>query len=203
MFTNRALLLITFVLFIGSTFPVQAADLSVLINGQFDATSKKDRAKIARDLLAEIQKLFQYLPTQKPQEAAWLKQEKEAIGKLDQAEAVTSRRVQMAMTPEFQQEKLHSTLTAIQDTLACAADPSSSLSREMMCWSVASFLLTDRAMFDDSISILLKAGRLPRDVEKQAFLGSESLGFGYFYDVLWGRGIQEHIVIPYLKGQTK
>ena len=138
----------------------------------------------------------------KPQESAWLTQESEAINRLGQSEAALSRRVQLGTSPEFQHEKLHSALAAIQDALACAGNPSNSLSREMMCWSVGSFHLTDRAMFNDSILILLKAGRLPPDLEKRAILGPESLGFGYFYD-LWGRGIQEYIVIPHLKGQAK
>ena len=72
----------------------------------------------------------------------------------------------------------------------------------MMCWSVGSFLLTDRSTFNDAVLILLRAGRLPRDIDKQAMLGSESLGFGFFYNV-WGRGIQEYMLIPYLKNQAK
>lgn len=179
-----------------------AADVSNLVDGKFEATSKKERTEIARDLWEKVQKLAQYLPSPRPQESAWLKQETDAIDRLGQSDGALSRRVQLAASPEFQHAKLHTTLTAIRDALSCIAEQSSSRSREMMCWSVASFLLTDRATFNDSISILLKAARLPRDVAKQAMLGSESLGFGYFYD-LWGRGIQEYVVIPYLKGQAK
>lgn len=200
--TNRSCMALTAGILLLAALPAWAVDTSNLINGKFDATSRKERGEIAKDLREKVHRLAQYLPSPKPQESAWLTQESEAINRLGQSEAALSRRVQLGTSPEFQHEKLHSALAAIQDALACAGNQSNSLSREMMCWGVGSFLLTDRAMFNDSISILLKAGRLPPDVEKRAVLGPESLGFGYFYD-LWGRGIQEYIVIPHLKGQAK
>lgn len=200
--TNRSCMALTAGILLLAALPARAIDASNLVDGKFDATSRKERGEIAKDLRERVHRLAQYLPSLKPQESAWLTQESEAIDRLGQSEAALSRRVQLATSPEFQHKKLHGALAAIRDALACAGDPSTSRSREMMCWSVGSFLLTDRAMFNDSISILRKAGRLPPDVEKHAILGPESLGFGYFYD-LWGRGIQEYIVIPYLKGQAK
>ena len=200
MCTNRSYIALTAGILLLAALPARAVDASDLINGKFDATSRKERREIAKDLGERVHTLAQYLPSLKPQDSAWLTQENEAIDRLGQSEAALSRRVQLGTSPEFQHEKLHNSLAAIRDAIACAGDPSTSLSREMMCWSVGSFLLTDRDMFNDSISILIKAGRLPRDVEKHAI--SPSLGFGYFYN-LWGRGIQDYIVIPYLKGQAK
>lgn len=182
--------------------PAKAADVSNLIDGHFDTMSKKERAEIARALREKVQKLAQYLPTPRPQESAWLKQESDAIDRLGKSDAELSRRVKLAESPEFQHAKLHSNLTAIRDALTCAAEQSHSISREIMCWSIASLLLTDRAAFNDAVLILLRAGRLPRDIDKQAMLGSESVGFGLFFD-MWGRGIQEYVVIPYLKSQAK
>ena len=107
-------------------------------------------------------------------------------------------------SPELHHERLHGALTAIDDALSCAADAKASLSREMMCWSIASFLLTDQSMFDDSIRILLKAGRLPLDLAeiKDTLIGTDTLGYGRIYDYL-GRRIQEYLVIPYLKRTAK
>lgn len=185
-----------------AALPARAAGAGDLILGQFDATSRKERAEIARDLREKVQKLAQYLPTQRPQESAWLKEESDSIDRLGKSDAEISRRVKLGESPEFQHEKLHNILTAIRDALSCAAEQSNSISREMMCWSVGSFHLTNRSAINDAVLILVRAGRLPRDVDKQAMLGSESLGFGYFYD-MWGRGIQEYVVIPYLKSQAK
>jgi hypothetical protein len=199
---ERFIIAIAATSFLLTALPARAADLSDLISGQFNAGSKKERAAIARDLREEVQKLAQYLPTPRPQESAWLKQERDAIDALGNSDAALSRRVTLMNSPEFQHEKLHSILTSIRDSLACAAEQSNSVSREMMCWSVASFLLTDHSAFNDAVLILLRAGRLPQDIDTKATLGSDSLGFGYFYEV-WGRGIQEYVVIPYLKGQAK
>ncbi len=190
--------ILSLVLFLSATFPVQAADQSDLINGHFDATSKKERNKIARDLSAEVQMLAQYLSSPKPQDSAWVKQELAAINQLGQSEAAVSRRVQLVKSPEFQYEQLYTALTSIQNALTCAANPSNSLSKEMMCWDVAGFLLTDNNVFNDSIPILFKAGHLPRD----DMIGDKSLGFGFFYAIK-GRGIQQFVVIPYLIGQAK
>ena len=60
-------------------------------------------------------------------------------------------------------------------------------------------------MFNNSIPVLLKAGRLSKDVTEvgsDAGIDDGSLGFGNRYD-WYGRGIQEYIVIPYLKDQIK
>lgn len=87
--------------------PVFAADVSNLIDGHFDSKSKTQRTEIAKELQKKLQILVQYLPSPRPQESAWLKQENDAIAKLGSSDAATSRRVQLALSPEFQHAKLH------------------------------------------------------------------------------------------------
>lgn len=181
-----------------------AADASSLQSGDFVWASKKDRMEIARDLKEKALKLSQYLPTQKPQESLWVAREREeirALGKVD-APASNSRMFQLVASPEYQHIELHETFGRLSDALDCVAGAKSSLSREMFCWSVVSFILTDRTSLNDAISILLRAGRLPDEAKKGASLGPESLGYSVIYG-WWGRGIQEYIVIPYLRQQAK
>lgn len=206
---NRVWIFFTTVAILIFAFPAQAADSADLIGGKFNATSHKVRGEIARKLLTTVHRLSIYVPTPKPSESAWVEQEGIVIQKLntdnDDSTAANSRRLQYVHSPEFQQQKLYTVLADIENALSCAAAPNTPLRKEIMCWSVASFLLTDHSMFNDSIAILLKAGRLPKDVtehKSDVMLGSESLGFGFWYEA-YGRGIQEYIVIPYLKGQLK
>lgn len=184
--------------------PAWAVDASDLILGKFDSSSRKQRTAIANDLLKNVQELSQYLPIQKPQEIEWTKQESNAIAKLRKSEIAGAnlRSVKLVESPEWQHEKLQSALTEIRDALLCASNQSISISREMMCWSVASFHLSDHNKFNDAVRILLSAGRLPEDALKKARIASESLGYGFFYH-LYGRGILEYVIIPYLKSQVK
>lgn len=183
------------------TFPLPAfcADALSLMNGDFDASSKKVRTEIARDLGKKIQTLLQFLPSPKPSELDWLKKEREAIAKIESGDVAMSRINHYLLSPEYQHEKLHSAATALSDALTCAAESKVSLSREMMCWSVANLYLTDRSMFEESMDVLKKAGRLPSDLYKE---GNVAVGSGRLYST-FGRGIQEHIVIPHLQRTAK
>jgi hypothetical protein len=183
--------------------PAQSAELtaSALIDGKFDTKSRANRAAIAIALHNQIQKLSQYLPIPRPQELSWVEQERVAISKLGDSGLASDRMLQYWSSPEFHHIKLHSYLTSINNALVCAADARTSVSREMMCWGVASLYLTDRSALDDSISTLVKAGRLPVTV-KESTISNDSLGYGYFYWV-YGRGILEHIVIPHLINQAR
>jgi hypothetical protein len=178
-----------------------AANRGDLIDGKFDATSRKERTEVAQSLQETVEKLSQYLPTPRPQDADWIEQEQAAIAQLGDSKPKDSRQLQFLNSPEFHHARLHNFLTNTLNALRCVIDDNSSLSREMMCWDVASILLTDASSINDSIKILLRAGRLPKTVLESGALGpmaDESLGFGYWYDA-YGRGIQEYLVIPYLK----
>jgi hypothetical protein len=181
-----------------------AADVTSLQGGAFVWASKKDRMEIARDLKGSGLKLSSYLPNLKPSEIEWVRREREEIARLGKTDvdASNSRMRQLFSSPEFQQIRLQETLGELSAALDCVTNATSSLSKEMFCWSVASFHLTGSSIFQDAISILLRAGRLPDEVKNKAHLGPEDLGFGVIYG-WWGRGIHEYILIPYLRQQSK
>lgn len=203
---NRIWIFFTTVSILFSSLPAQAADSSDLINGKFNAASHKARGEIARDILTMVRHLYSYVPTPKPTESAWVEQEGNEINKLvtlGETKAADSRRIQYYESPEFQQQTLHNALADLQNALSCAAAPSTPFRKEIMCWSVASFLLTNHDLFNNSIPILLKAGRLSKDaIDAGASIHNGPLGFGATYE-WYGRGIHEYIVIPYLKDQLK
>lgn len=202
--SNQWIAVVATVYLASLSLPAFCAEAWSLQSGKFDASSKNERSEIARDLGKKIKTLLQLLPSPSPRESDWLKQEREAIDKIESSDARVARQSQLLRSPELQHERLHAALTTISDALSCAADAKASLSREMMCWSLASFLLTDQSMFNDSVRILKQAGRLPTDLDKKdiSLIGPETLGYGFVYNHL-GRGIQEYLVIPYLKRTAK
>ena len=59
-------------------------------------------------------------------------------------------------------------------------------------------MLTNASRLDSSIVVLRRSGRLPEDIEKQADL-SNGPGYSGIFG-LYGRGMQEYLIIPYLRG---
>ena len=167
-----------------------------LINGDFDATSRKVRVEIAGSLLKRIDKLAQYLQTPSPSETRWLQDEQEKIAKLA-GKSHDARLVKLVESPEFQSKKLYTILNNASSALKCIQTPKVELQREMLCWSVASLNLTDTTHINEAIRILRNKEKLPKDISKLADLSGESVGNGAFYN-WFGRGIHEYIVIPYL-----
>ena len=64
---------------------------------------------------------------------------------------------------------------------------------EITCWAVASLCLSYTIAFEDSFRILIKQNKVPKDIAEKARIYDTD----DFYD-LYGRGILEYIVIPYL-----
>lgn len=189
------------ILFGTNTF---AADSRSLISGKFNATQKTERTEIAKDIKAKIELLDSYLPNLKPSEIAWIEEEKVAIQKLKGMDAQAARLVQLLESPEFQHQNLKDSLRNIKNNLDCIANEKVTLNSEMLCWAVTSHHLSEESTFDDSITVLKKHGRLPKDIAKKAGLLEIS---GYrSYSILYksyARGIMEYIIIPYLAGNIK
>ena len=178
-----------------------AANTGDLIGGTFDATSKKERLEIAREILGDIEKLSNYVATSKPADITWILTEQEAIDQLKGTPAWSARIIQLHETPEFQNLKLRNLLDNIEHMLQCVigVDVIWSIEREIFCWSVISRDLSDRSTIDNAIPILIKHDRLPKDIEDKAGL-SVITNYSDFYD-WYGTGIHAHIVIPYLQGK--
>ena len=137
------------------------SDKDGLIFGGFDNQSIVERNQIASDLLIEINKLHNYLPTQKLSEIRWIHKEDAALKKLT-GDAWSSRIVNLSISPEFQHYELSSALKSLIEALECASNSNTSIKKEMLCWSVASFYMSDEEIFDDSVNILINSGRLPK-----------------------------------------
>jgi hypothetical protein len=90
---------------------------------------------------------------------------------------------------------------AIVDALECVVNAQVALNREIFCWSVASFNITDSS-WKEVIPILIKSGRLSKEVELPGkLIGSFNPASVVFYGA--GRNISEFIVIPYLGGKFR
>jgi hypothetical protein len=178
---------------------------NVLILGEFNVKSHIVRSEIARDLLSKVRLLSDSLPNPTPSDSTWVKQEKIDIDKIvDMSESRTSRLLRYDQSPEFRHVRLHTVVNNIFQSLSCAAAPNTSLSMEMYCWSVASFYLTEAEFINDSVNILIKSGRLSNNFVGNiaGAIGSKEIGYGYWLKI-YGRGIHEYIVNPYLNGQIK
>ena len=172
-----------------------------LISGGFDSQSRDARIGVARDALKHVRLLANYLPTQKTTEVDWIEKERTEIAKLNDSSAANSRLVKLFGSPEFQHQNLDRLLKAMLDALECVVNPNVELKREMLCWSVASFNMTDSVTLTDSIRILRNSERLPANIAQLAEL-SDVNGIGDEYTWL-GRGMQEYILIQYLAGKIK
>ena len=187
--------------------PLMAIDASSIIEGkEFNAASHQARNAVARDILKKVRSFSNYVPALKPDELAWVQEESAAINKLESAgesKDVKTRRIEYEISPEVRQQNLRIVLADLQTALSCAASASKPIREEMKCWSVASFLLTDHSMLDDSIGTLLKTGRISKDlIGDTTAIHGEPLNYGDYYE-WYGRGILERILIPYLKNQIK
>ena len=89
--TELAAIAIAYLLFF--SLPAFGADAWSLQSGEFDASSKKERTEIARDLAKKIKTLLQYVPSPSPSESDWLKQEREAIHKIESSDASIARSI--------------------------------------------------------------------------------------------------------------
>ena len=174
-----------------------AANADDLINGSFDASSKKARIDVARNLLDKVNRLADLVPTPRPSDLSWVEEEHAAIDRLGNSEASRARLEQFYETPEFQHVKLYNLLLNVKNAIACVLESNVQLRREISCWATASFLLGDRNTLTYGMTILQRAKRLPEDTLQKEKVGSLDL-FQYY-----SRGIQEYLVLPYLRGEIK
>jgi hypothetical protein len=195
---SRRVSAIALVLLAGTCPSAIATDRLHLVDGQFDGRSTSVRSRMAADLLAEITVVTSRIPLAGPAERERVDRELAAIGALDNPTAVNARMQQLQRTPAFQQYRLQTTFGVVKQALECAYGARANARREMSCWAIAAHHLEDRALFEDAIPVLRKAGLLPIDGDmtpaKWNALGQRL--------ALYGRGIQENLVIPYLKNDT-
>ena len=177
----------------------EASSLS-LLTGELDAKSRTARVKVASELLADLERLSSLVQSPRPSESAWVESEQAQIAKIKDSEAALGRVTQLHKTAEFQQSKVYAHLQETKNALLCVIQSPATLQREMFCWSVASFLLDESDVFDYGIDVLVKAKRLPGDLHRKVGTGTIE---GIQLRNRWlSRGIQQHIMFPYLRGEV-
>jgi len=190
---------IALILLLLTPFSTFAVDISDLADGQVSNFDKNQRKQLAEKLTELFESLDHSVPSLKPSEQKWVNEEREAIASTTNKDTKLKRLVVLHESVEFQQENIKRLVKSIRDALACVLR-AEDIGREIYCWSVVSFCLTDKGEFDGAIAIL-KTGKRLYDTG-QLYLGGTSLGYGYFYNS-FGRAIQEYFVIPYLAGSLR
>ena len=173
----------------------QAASVDDLISGSFNAKAWDERSRIARDVLADVDKLAELVQTPRPWAVAWVEEERAAILRLG-GEAAKVRSFQLLSSPEYHHVKLYNNLQEIKKAFRCVIDPATGLQREMYCWAAAALLLGDRLVFEEGVKALQRDKRLPDDT-RSTKVGAGSLAIWLRYE-MYSRGIQEYLVLPYL-----
>lgn len=176
--------------------------MSELMNGAFDAKSRDVRTQLAGRVLAEVNHLADLMQTPRPSDVAWVKEEEAEIKQLTNDEAKTSRGLQLIAAPEFQQVRVHEWLQAVRNSFRCVMDQSVGLKQEIYCWASAGFMLGDKSVFQDGVRVLAKAKRLPENPNAPND-GEKAYDYVFYYFNICSRGIQEYLILPYLKGELK
>ena len=171
-----------------------------LITGEIEAKSRTARAKVASELLTDVDRLASLVQSPRPSETAWVESEQAQIAKIKDTDISLSRVTQLHKSAEFQQSKVYSHLQEIRSALNCVIQAPPTLQREMFCWSVASFLLDESDIFSYGIDILVTAKRLPEDLPRRG--GVTTLEGIQLRNRWFSRGIQQHIMFPYLRGEV-
>jgi hypothetical protein len=169
-----------------------------LVNGEFDFRDKSVRVGIALSVLRGIDNLADFVQSPRPSEIEWVESERARIGRIIDNDIQISRFTQFYHTPEFQHLKLHSHLNEIKSALQCVVEPATPLQRELFCWSQAGFLMDETDIFGHAVRTLVSAKRLPEDLAKK--IGRGSLDGIQLWYRFYSRGIQQHLVMPYLRG---
>ena len=179
----------------------KALDSSDLIKGQFDWATRVNRIQIVSSLEDSLKKVTDLLPIQKLEEVNWVKAEGDALDRMEDKYS-NPRFLKLYNSPEFRHLQLKNHLSNLSYYISCIKSKQISIAMEMYCWNGLSIGLQDSIKFKENIPILIRDGRLSKEIEKNLDIGNDSLGHGYFFGV-YGKGIQENVIAPYLKSHTR
>ena len=179
---------------------VSAIGATSLIDGRFDANSRRARVELAREMLVEVNRLAEVVSPPRPYDVAWVAEQHAALSSLDVGNGFSTRVDLFYRTPAFQHVKLYNVLRELRNAVACVVEPSVALRRELSCWAAAALLLADRSTFVESVSALRQAKRLPEEAVRDHVGTAEGLATRYS---LYARGINEYLVLPYLRGDLR
>lgn len=143
--------------------------LSLLLRSKDGNLTKSQRIEIADELLKNIRALDANIPSLTPKESQWLESEWNSLGSLP-LEASNQKAFRLSSLPEYQTREFKKGIEFIRVSLECIKKWAGvSIEQEMFCWAGAAYYLTDNGLFNDSIRILVKSGKisLPSTVSEQ------------------------------------
>jgi hypothetical protein len=174
--------------------------LAILLETSSGNLTQSQRKESADELLRRIKALDAYVPSLTPKESQWLDEEWNSLSTLP-TEASNQKAFTLLNTTEYQTRELKNGIEEIKSYLECAKTAAgAAIKREMFCWASASYKLTDRGQFNDSIRIMMKNGRISLSSIVRADLGlspfpDDDVWIGFN---MYGRLIQSKIVLPYM-----
>jgi hypothetical protein len=179
------------------SFGALAGDPKVLLVGEFNPSSKAERISVGKGLLARVEMIRAHLPAQQEREIDWVNTELAVFFKLD-AKAMAKKTATLFGGREYAHMEFGKQLNALTNLLSKIVNDPMPLKGEMRLWATTSLAFGQQtSAVDKYVSTLIKAGRLPKDIQKTADLVAPAFTLGDAFRQ-YSVGIQAKIVIPYL-----
>ena len=157
----------------------------------FDWRQPGHRRAVARDLARRLNLLASVVPPQSPAQRTLVLEEMTELQRLG-AEATPRRRGRLYMSRGYQHFRLMELIGETRADLDCILN-AVSIHEEMHCWSRAALHFGDEARLDLALSMLRRARLMPKDDHMPVAAQDPEVWYGEY-----GRGILEHILVPYL-----
>lgn len=157
----------------------------------FNSSSRTERRDVAIDLNRRMNVMANLVPEQRPKELARLEKREAEI-----STATDRERSAFYESAAYQHRFMSRLLVDVRAGLDCAANETKT-STEMLCWSRVALLLSDEERIRFAVRRLQDSRRLDKDKHLPVLAQDPDVWY-----VTYGRGILEHIVIPYLERQA-
>ena len=161
----------------------------------FDWQDRDARAHLADDLLGRIQMLAAVIPPISANDLERVRREQAELDALGDA-APPRRLSRHYLSRRYQHSVVLELLENTQGALGCAAR-SERITAEMACWARASAYLLQEERLDLGLNVLRQARMLPRDEDMPVKAQDPVVWYGEY-----GRGVLNHILIPYLESRA-
>jgi hypothetical protein len=161
----------------------------------FDWQDRAARAQLADDLLGRIQMLAAVIPPMSGDDLEKVREEQAALEAMGDA-APPRRLGRHYLSRRYQHRVVLELVDSTQGALSCAAR-SELVAAEMACWARASAFLLQEERLDLGLNVLRDARMVPRDEDMPIKAQDPVVWYGEY-----GRGVLNHILIPYLESQA-
>ncbi len=157
----------------------------------FDWRATSQRRAVAQDLSRRLNLLASVVPPQSPEQRDRVLAEMAELDRLGM-EASPRRRGRLYISRGYQHFHLLELIDETRSDLDCIL-AATDIRKEMHCWSLAARHFGDEARLDLALAMLRRARLIPRDEQMPVTAQDPEVWYGEY-----GRGILQHILIPYL-----